>query len=166
MIGILSRRLGQPSRVNHGLGDFLLARDDHVGAEAAQVFDPGVAVGACENPDAGVELARDLDDATRLETVGRGDMDQLRRFDRRSLQDVDRDGVAGNGWNASGVQPLDDVLPLPDHGVFEASLAQCAGNARADPSMTHDNGAGMSGVPWGMVRAGSLSRWIEVPGRE
>ncbi len=63
-VGTLSRRLGQIGRVNHCLGDFLLARDDHVGAEAPQVLDLRIAVGARENADPGIELARDLDDPT------------------------------------------------------------------------------------------------------
>jgi hypothetical protein len=61
-VGTLSRWLGQIGRVNHCLGDFLLARDDHVGAEAPQVPDLRIAVGARENADAGVELAGNLGD--------------------------------------------------------------------------------------------------------
>ena len=61
-VGTLSRWLGQIGRVNHCLGDFLLARDDHAGAEAAQVRNLRIAVGARENADAGLELAGNLGD--------------------------------------------------------------------------------------------------------
>ena len=84
-VGTLSRWPGQIGRVNHCLGDFLLARDDQVGAEAPQVLDLRIAVGARENADPGIELARDLDDPAGLETIRHRDIDQLGRFERRGI---------------------------------------------------------------------------------
>lgn len=95
-VGTLSRGLGQIGRVNHCLGDFLLARHNHVGAEAPQVLDLRIAVGARKNADAGVEPAGDRDNPGGLETIRHGDMDQLCRFGGPGFHHVDGDGGARN----------------------------------------------------------------------
>ena len=69
-------------------------------AERLERLEFAVRVSAHHDVDAGIQLARDFDDAARQEAVGRGDDEQAGMFDAGGVEHPGRGGVTFDGGNA------------------------------------------------------------------
>ena len=128
-----------------------------LGAEAPQPRGLGVAVGAHDEVDAGVELEGPLHDQPRLVRVGGRHDDQPSAFDVGHLEDDGVRCVTEDRGHATGAQPIDLFALLGDDHVAEPPTLQGRADQLADPAVATDDRMQVQAVADLVVEPGQLS---------
>ena len=124
----------------HAQADLALAHDDLVGTQIAQVVDLLVRMGAGDDQQMRVELARLLDRLAGLERVGDGDDERAGGLDIGEGERVRGGGIAHHDLDAGVVGGGEALLGVLDQDERRALPLEAIGDDGADAAVADEDG--------------------------